>query len=449
MKCFRPVGVISSRKPVRNDWFFVIQGMLDFLNEANAILPESAHGHYDVIYDILQSDSFDTGRFLPYNGGRYGGAFMKRNVTNLLRIACLIALFAAALWGVMELNTLHSETTPLFYARDFSIPVVIQALLFVLIFALMPFAQALAGIVSGYRLYRIGILFLVVTRTDKLRIRLSKRLLFGVQMLPPRTDGTSPYKLYLMAVPLYCLSLSAMFLLLAFLLWQTAAAQTLIFFSCVCFGGLLGLLLPQRHDGDRLSQLLSFRRSRDLRRAWECWLHMTAALNQKIPLADMPDEWFQAYPAEMADDLCVSVCMINGSSRLIRQRRFTEAYDMLRPLFDLKPAPETHQTIACALLNGAICEAMEDLPPMCLSQLEHPSVKYMLPHTWQPRLLTAQYARALFIRRDEAEAAALLAEISKIPDEVQIDASLLTLLQEKAAKSGDFQACISLESTAE
>lgn len=362
---------------------------------------------------------------------------MKRKVGRFLRITCLFVLFAAALWGIVELNTLHSETSPLFYAREFSIPVVIQVLLVVLLIVLMPFAQALAGIVSGYRLYMIGILFLVATRTDKLRVRLSKRPFIGVHMLPPRTDGTSPYKLYLMAVPLYFLSLSVLFALLTFAFWQTAAAQRLMLCSCAFFGGLLGFLFPRRNGNDLLSLLLAFRRSRDLRRAWACSLYVTAALNQKIPLADMPDEWFRSYPPEMADAPYVSVCMVNGASRLIRQRRFSEAYDMLRPLFDLKPAPETHQTIACALLNGAICEAMEGLPPMCLSQLEHPSLKYMMPPTWQPRLLTARYARALFIRRDAEEAASLLDKINKIDDANQFDTALLTLMQEKAGNGGE------------
>ena len=163
-------------------------------------------------------------------------------------------------------------------------------------------------------------------------------------------------------------------------------------------------------------------------------MHITAALNEGKRLADMPDAWFQRYPAEIADDVYVSNCIINGSSRLIRQHRFEEAYAMLRPLFDLNPAAENHHFIACSILNGAICEALTDRPPMCLSQLEHTSVKYMTPPAWQPRLLTAKYARALLLNHDDAEAAALLEAMEQHIEKDDIDRRLVLRLQEKAAR---------------
>ena len=69
---------------------------------------------------------------------------------------------------------------------------------------------------------------------------------------------------------------------------------------------------------------------------------------------------------------------------------------------------------------------------MCLSQLEHPSVKYMTPAHWAPRARTAQYARALLLNRDEAEAAALLPAIEKDVAEDQTDGALIRRIQEKA-----------------
>ena len=213
--------------------------------------------------------------------------------------------------------------------------------------------------------------------------------------------------------------------------WDTYAARILMLPAFLGFVITLALLLPRKNGTDFLSRVLILRRGKDYVRAWECSAHISYALSLGKKLMDMPEEWFQTYSAETAEDIYVSNCIINGSSRLIRQFRFQEAYAMLRPLFDLKPMPENHQVIACSILNGAICEAADDLPPMCLSQLEHTSVKYMTPPAWQPRLLTAKYARALLLNHDEAEAAVLLEEMTKHIEQNDIDRRLVLLLQEK------------------
>lgn len=356
---------------------------------------------------------------------------MKRKLINLVRIIVLIALLLLAGWGLVTLGTLHQQSCPELYAPGSSDYLWLYLVLVVVTFLLIPVMSSVGGLLSGYRLYRMKILFLEVTQQEKLRLRLTRRMGYGTVLVAPRTDGTSPCKLAMLSLPLLMTALAALLLGLAAIFWQTGAARVLLIVPFFCLGAAAVFLLPRRNGSDNLSLLLAFR-NKDRQRAWECAMHITAALSDGRKLADMPEEWFQQYPAEVADDLYVSNCIVNGSSRLIRQRRFSEAYDMLKPLFNLAPAPETYQTVACTLLNGAICEAMADLPAYCLNQLEHDAIKYMLPANWTSRLLTAKYARALFIDHDEAVAAALLDEIGKKPDPDQIDADLLRLMQQKA-----------------
>lgn len=356
---------------------------------------------------------------------------MKKKLFTCLQVILLFALAALAFWGIWALGMQHHFARPELYAPGSSDYAWLTTTLFVLIFLLMPLLESIGGLLTGYRLHRMRILFIEFTHQEKLRIRLSKRFGMGAFLIPPRIDGTSPYKLALLSLPLSLTALAALLLILAGVFWRTGPARALLFLPFACLGVLIVTLLPRRNGTDCISLLLAFR-NRDKLRAWECALHVTAALDESKKLMDMPEEWFQHYPAEVADDPYVSNCIINGASRLMRKARFAEAYGMLRPILDLVPSPETHLTIACALLNGAICEALEDLPPMCLSQLEHPSVKYMSPAHWAPRARTAQYARALLLNRDKAEAAALLPAIEKDVAEDQTDGALIRRIQEKA-----------------
>ena len=356
---------------------------------------------------------------------------VKRKLINLVRIVGLLGLFALAFWVLVTLGNLHQQTCPELYAPGSDDYLWLYMLLCALVLLMMPAITCIGGLLSGYRLHRMRILFIEIAREDKLRIRLTRRMGYGALLLPPRTDGTSPYKLALLCAPLVMAALAAITLALTAIFWHTGPARALMIMPIACVLAIVFILLPRRNTTDCLSRVLAFR-SRDKRRAWECSMHITAALSDGKRLMDMPEEWFQQYPAEVAEDLYVSNCIINGSSRLIRQARFAEAYEMLRPLFDLAPAPETHQLVACVLLNGAICEALAELPPHCLSRLELPSVKYMTPASWTPRLRTAQYARALFLNHDEAEAAALWTQIEKDMAADRIDDELIRRMQEKA-----------------
>ncbi len=360
---------------------------------------------------------------------------MKKKLLTYLRIIVLIALAGLAAWGLVALIVMHRSTCPELYAPGHSDYIWLYLVLCALGCLLMPVFTSVGALMTGYRLHRMRILFIEIKQEDKLRVRLSKRPGLGTFLLSPRIDGTSPYKLALLSMPLSMMVLAGLCLALAALLWRTGPAVALLIVPAACLGIIFITLLPRRNGSDILSRLLAFR-NRDKLRAWECAMHIAAALGDSKTLMGMPEEWFQRYPAEIADDLYVANCLINGSSRLIRQGRFPEAYDMLRPLLDLTPAPENHQIIACALLNGAICEALTDLPPLCLRQLEHPSIRYMCPPSWEPRRRTVQYAQALLLDHDEAKAAPFLLQIEKDIQAGHTDGKLIRRIQEKAGIGG-------------
>lgn len=357
---------------------------------------------------------------------------MKQKLLNFIRVICLIAGLVLAVIGLLHLLNLHWAAFPHFYDAGLVgsvLPVILAGLLFLL----TPLAVAGAGKLCKYRVKETRIAFVHITWGKGIRLG---RPHFGTAMLPPWLDGTSPFVLPMLSASLYFLCLSGLFLLLSLLLWKTAAVETLLYAALFFFTLALTRFLPWANGRDDLSRVWRMRRSPDLVRAWECAAHIGDALAGGKKLPDMPDAWFQTYPAELAEDEYVSNCMINGSSRLIRQECYGEAYEMLRPLFDLKPAPHTHRVIACAVLNGALCEAMNDLPPMCLEQLDHQSVKYMTPPTWQPRMELVKYARAL-LHHDEAEAAEILSGLERLLAQDDADRTTLIRLQRKAGLLSD------------
>lgn len=350
----------------------------------------------------------------------------------LLRAGASVGVVIAWYKGMRALVDFHYACCPELYDTPISMPLVVLPLLGLLL--ILPFFVTALLMASGYRLHRTQWFFLEITKPDKLRFRLTKRPGWTVRVLPLRTDGTSPYAVYWFSSYICFAALFVLFTVLAALCWRTPASRSLNIFA-MGFGLWVFLmpLLPVKRNA--LDQVLVFRKSRDLRRAWECHLHIYAGIEQKIKLQDMPDEWFLPYPAEIADHPLVRTANFNRSSRLINQDRFHEGYDILRYFFDLKPAPETNGTIAGAILNGAICEALAELPPRCLGQLDHPSVQYMTPPSWQGRVLTVKYARALFLNHDAQEAAALLSQCEERLKTDDRDANIIRLLREKAEQA--------------
>jgi len=333
---------------------------------------------------------------------------MKKMLVRLGRIALAALVWLAWYAGMRVFVFVHADSCPELYGTPMD-----KALIFIpllLMLAMLPFIVAGIGRLSGYRLHRIHWLFLEIAKPDKLRIRLTKKLGWAFRMLPPRTDGTSPYVLYWLGQYLTEALLALLFGVLTAIFWRTPASRYLYTQCWVWL--LLALaapLLPTRGNG--LAHILAFRKSRDLRRGWECNLHLTAALDRKVKLRDMPEEWFLPVPAALQDEPLVRYYNFNRAAWLISQDRYTEGYEALRYFFDLEPKPDTHGMIASAILNGVVCEALGDLPYRCLSQLDHPSLKRPLPPAWETQRLQAEYARALFLRHDEAEAAAILPKL--------------------------------------
>ena len=360
---------------------------------------------------------------------------MKKKLSRLLITLLLLALFAVAFMGMIHLSNLHRAEYPWLHAdaAPQNILPFIGGAACLLLFGTF---AALCGKVCGYRFLEMRLLFLHVRKEEgRLRFRLGKPGL-GTLLLPPHTDGTSPWRLFMVVRPLFFGLMTLILLLLTISAWGTTAFRSMLLPVFLYLGMTLISLLPRKNGMDPLSLWRKFSRCRDCVRAWECASHIAAALYQGQKLMDMPEEWFGSYPAELAEDPHVSNCMINGSSWLMRQYRFAEAYAMLEPMLDLPGTPDTHHTIACAILNGAVCEAMADeLPRRCIDQLEHPAVKYMCPPGWQIRLVTVKYARAMLVDRNADEAAALLPALEEAAAQDQVDGGLLQRIQAKAGET--------------
>lgn len=354
---------------------------------------------------------------------------MLRKLVKPIRIVCAAALVIGWYKIMQALVDYHYSCCPQLYAESANTALLFLPMLLMILLSPFPMAAVMAA--SGYRLHQLHWLFLVITKPGKLRIRLSRKLGYSLRMLPPRTDGASPYVLYWFSGYIVIAAMFILFALLAAILWRTPASRYLN--NCFLSAGLwllLMLVLPTRNNA--LDRVLTFRRSQDLRRAWECAMHTSAALEQGMKLTDMPEEWFLPYPEEMQDHPLVRLNHFNRAARLLDQEHPLEAYEALRYFFDLTPAPDTNQLIAGAILNGAIVEALNDLPPMCLSQLEHSSLRSPFPPQWERGLLTARYARALFVQHDENEAAAILPGLEKLIEQEGKGRETLDRLQQKA-----------------
>lgn len=358
---------------------------------------------------------------------------MKRKLFNLLRIIAVIAVYALMGYAVMQLLTLQSAAS--IEACSINTLAAAFTITFVLLLLSLPIGSCLLSRIGGWRLHTLHILFIQITRKDKLRVRFVPRLGFYTHMLPPRIDGTSPWVLRLFARPFWLAGLFVLLALAAAATWRLPVCPVFIALCGGCLGGSSVALLPTKNDA--LLQALRLRRDVHYRQAFECAQHISAAVAEEISLHDMPEAWFPALPAALIEDHYVYYVTYHRSGWLIDQERELEGYEALLPLLTLTPAPETYAFIAATIINGAIVEALNDLPPRCLKLLDDPSIKYMTPVSWERVIKTALYARALFLHHDEQEAAALLPEIEKrlTPD---TDAAPLTLrrLQEKAGMGG-------------
>lgn len=358
-----------------------------------------------------------------------------KKLVKLIRIALSALIVIGWYKGSMALLDFHYACCPELHATPINNALVFLPLLCCALLVIFPITAI--PMASGYKLHKLHWLFLEITKPDKLHIRWTKKLGWSARLLPPRTDGTSPYVLYWCSVPLIFAAFAAILGALLVICWRTPAARYLIIdFPAVLLGVFLLPVLPTRNN--RLDQILAFRKSRDLRRAWECNLHTMAAIERKTKLRDMLEEWFLPVPATLQDEPLVQYYNFNRAAWLISQDRWTEGYEGLRYFFDLTPSPKTHMMIAMAILNGVVCEALgEDengakFPPMCMSQLDHPSLKLPLPPEWEAQRLQAEYARALFLHHDEAEAAAILPKWEAALDKAGRDHEGIEKLQRKA-----------------
>ena len=153
-----------------------------------------------------------------------------KKLVKFIRVVLAVALAIGWYQCMKALIVYHVDSCPELYGVEINRLLAYLPLLGV--FAIVPFPVAAAALLSGYKLVRLRWFFLEISKPDKLRIRLTKKLGFGAQVLPPRTDGSSPYALYWLSGNIYLVALALMLGLLTALLWRMPAARYLNIWFC-------------------------------------------------------------------------------------------------------------------------------------------------------------------------------------------------------------------------
>ncbi len=337
----------------------------------------------------------------------------QHRLQHFLLFILMLALTAAFVVLMFSLSKAHLQAWPAMHETQW--PLLLGLALGMLIILTSPLGQWLTGRISGYTFHEMRLPFLHVKQEgDRLSVKPCGRFASGILMTPPRVDGSAPYRLYFLGGPLYAAALIPVQLLLALLFKATPAACVLLQSAFLCGIFLLGQCFPRRHATGALTVLLKLR-DPEIRRAWACGMHINTALSRDEKLSDMPDDWFHPYKAETLQDITAATVTINISSRLMRFERYEAAYAEVQKLLPHVNRPtklqQEHMRKACTIINGALCEAVLSLDPLCLKALDDPAVQYMLPANWKGQRTAARYAKAVLVDHNETEAAQLLAEL--------------------------------------
>ncbi len=284
--------------------------------------------------------------------------------------------------------------------------------------ALHELGHLLFGLLSGYRFlsYRVGRV-MVLREKGKLRLRRYSLAGTGGQclMLPPEGEPeTMPVALY---------NLGGVFMNLIFgalgLAGAAGTAQPIAQAGLLLFGG-YGLLsalfngIPIRgtvdNDGANLRSACA---GSAARRALWVQLQVAGATAQGLRLREMPEEWFR-WPEEkeLSNSLCAAEAVF-CCNRLLDQQRLEECRERITALLDNAPGltPLYRGLLAgdrmfLELLRG------DTAAVQALDTQETRRILHAMRNN--PSVLRTEYARALLERRDEAEAAKILARFDRI-----------------------------------
>ena len=306
--------------------------------------------------------------------------------------------------------------------------------------ALHEAGHMICGLLTGYRFvsYRVGS-FMWIRLDGKIRLKRFSLAGTGGQCLmgpPDMKDGKLPYALYNLGGALMNLIVSAVSVLLAYVLrgnWYLA-----LFFGVVAAAGLWlaavnGIpfkLAILNNDG---RNILDIGRSGD--EMYSFWVQMkeNEQMARGIRVKDMPEEWFDIPDEEGVKCAMTAARRVTTVGRLMDEHKFVEAADLIDRLLETDSAliglhrylliPER---IYCELLGERRKEVLDQWKDKNLQKILKQMKNY-------PQILRVQYAYALIAENDREKAEKIRRQFEKVvqsypyPGDAQSERELLEI----------------------
>ena len=306
--------------------------------------------------------------------------------------------------------------------------------------ALHEAGHMICGLLTGYRFvsYRVGS-FMWIRLDGKIRLKRFSLAGTGGQCLmgpPDMKDGKLPYVLYNLGGALMNLIVSAVSILLAYVLrgnWYLA-----LFFGVVAAAGLWlaavnGIpfkLAILNNDG---RNILDIGRSSD--EMYSFWVQMkeNEQMARGIRVKDMPEEWFDIPDEEGMKCAMTAARRVTIVGRLMDEHKFTEAAELTDRLLEgdtaligLHRYLLVSERIYCELLGERRKEVLDQWKDKNLQKILKQMKNY-------PQILRVQYAYALIAENDREKAEKIRRQFEKVvqsypyPGDAQSERELLEI----------------------
>lgn len=306
--------------------------------------------------------------------------------------------------------------------------------------ALHEAGHMICGLLTGYRFvsYRVGS-FMWIRLDGKIRLKRFSLAGTGGQCLmgpPDMKDGKLPYVLYNLGGALMNLIVSAVSILLAYVLrgnWYLAlffGVMAAVGLWLAAVNGIPFKLAMLNNDG---RNILDIGRSGD--EMYSFWVQMkeNEQMARGIRVKDMPEEWFDIPDEEGVKCAMTAARRVTTVGRLMDEHKFVEAADLIDRLLETDSAliglhrylliPER---IYCELLGERRKEVLDQWKDKNLQKILKQMKNY-------PQILRVQYAYALIAENDREKAEKIRRQFEKVvqsypyPGDAQSERELLEI----------------------
>ena len=306
--------------------------------------------------------------------------------------------------------------------------------------ALHEAGHMICGLLTGYRFvsYRVGS-FMWIRLDGKIRLKRFSLAGTGGQCLmgpPDMKDGKLPYVLYNLGGALMNLIVSAVSILLAYVLrgnWYLAlffGVMAAVGLWLAAVNGIPFKLAILNNDG---RNILDIGRSSD--EMYSFWVQMkeNEQMARGIRVKDMPEEWFDIPDEEGMKCAMTAARRVTIVGRLMDEHKFTEAAELTDRLLEgdtaligLHRYLLVSERIYCELLGERRKEVLDQWKDKNLQKILKQMKNY-------PQILRVQYAYALIAENDREKAEKIRRQFEKVvqsypyPGDAQSERELLEI----------------------